>query len=91
MAKREQAHRHRLQTLETFYPYLGWFAGFTGFLACVAGAIYLAMNNHDAVAGGMLGVPCLGVIGWFIRSRLSTSDQPTAPAAPKRPPPKRRR
>src|SRR6266496_2421432 len=90
MAKGEQAHRHRMQSLEMIYPYLGWFAGFAGFLACIGGATYLAMNSHEAIAGAMLGVPCLGVIGWFIRSRL----EPTAgtsverAAVPKRAPTK---
>jgi hypothetical protein len=79
MAAREQRHRHRMQTLEMIYPYLGWFAGFVGFLASLAGATYLAMDNHEAVAGGMLGLPCLGVIGWFIRSRLPNAQSADAP------------
>jgi Predicted membrane protein (DUF2335) len=91
MARGEQAHRHRMQILEMFYPYLGWFAGFVGFLACIGGAAYLATNGHDAVAGGMLGVPCLGVIGWFIRSRLSPGEEPPASATQKRAAPQKRR
>jgi uncharacterized membrane protein len=78
MAKVEQTHRHRMQRLEMIYPYLGWLSGTVGFLACVIGAIYLAMNNHEAVAGGVLGVPSLGVIGWFIKARLAPSDVPVA-------------
>jgi len=75
MAKREQAHRHTAQRLEMLYPYLGLAAGFLGFLACIGGGILLALNDHDAVAGGMLGVPSLGVIGWFIHSRLSDAQE----------------
>lgn len=52
MAIREQAHRHQMQTFEMLYPYLGWFAGFVGFMACIAGATYLATNGHEPVAGG---------------------------------------
>ena len=66
MATREQGHRHRLQLLEMIYPYLGQCAGFVGFLSSVGGAVYLAMNDRPAVAGLILGVPCLGVIGWLL-------------------------
>jgi len=79
MARVEQTHRHHMQKLEMIYPYLGWLSGTVGFLVCVIGAGYLAMNNHEAVAGGMLGVPSLGVIGWFIKARLTSSDAPTSP------------
>jgi uncharacterized membrane protein len=82
MARREQCHRHRMQFLEMLYPYLGWFAGFVCFLACVIGAVYLAMNNRLIVAGALLGVPCLGVISWFIHSRLSSTESPPTARAP---------
>lgn len=89
MATREQRHRHRMQWLEMIYPYLGWFAGFAGFLTCVGLAAYLAVNNHEAVAAGLLGVPCFGVIGWFINSRLSNGQsQPPSRGSGSRPPAK---
>jgi uncharacterized membrane protein len=93
MAKGEQLHRHKMQYLEMIYPYLGWFAGFVCFLTCIAGSVYLAMNDRETIAGLLLGVPCLGVIGWFLNSRVSgpvttTKDGPKPPA--KRAPKKRR-
>jgi len=69
-------HRHRMQNLEMIYPYLGWLSGSVGLLACVGGAVYLAMNNHEGVAGGLIGVPSLGVIGWFVKARLSPANVP---------------
>ncbi|MDD2876062.1 MAG: DUF2335 domain-containing protein [Acidiphilium sp.] len=74
MAMGEQKHRHRLQMMETAYPYLGWLAGFVGFLVCVSGAIYLGINHQTAVALGLVGVPSVGAIGWFIRARIVQSD-----------------
>jgi hypothetical protein len=85
MAKGEQRHRHRMQWLEMVYPYLGWFAGFVGLLACVGGAVFLSMNGHEGVAGGMLGVPALGVIGWFIHARIKSDDTEPAQPPPQRP------
>jgi hypothetical protein len=79
MAVSEQGHRHKMQNLEMLYPYLGWAAGFVGFLACVGGAIYLAMNNEEHVALALLGVPVLGVIGWFIKARVGAA-QPAPPS-----------
>jgi len=93
MATREQGHRHKLQFLEMVYPYLGWFAGFVCFLVCIAGSVYLAMHDKPAIAAALLGVPCLGVIGWFINSRVSLGTTPpatTKDAPAKRPPRKRR-
>lgn len=91
MAKLEQHHRHRMQCLEMIYPYLGWFAGFVCFLACIAGAVYLAMNGRNIVAGLLLGVPCLGVIGWFVNSRLFGTESTSPARTPTKPAPKRRR
>jgi uncharacterized membrane protein len=85
MAQKEQSHRHRMQSLEMVYPYLGWFAGFVGLLACVILATYLGMNDHDKLAGGMLGVPSLGVIGWFIHARLGPSDSASGTGLPAKP------
>jgi len=76
MAKAAQMHRHLMQKLEMIYPYLGWLTGSVGLLACVGGAVYLAMNNHEGVAGGLLGVPLLGVVGWFVQARLSLASVP---------------
>ena len=70
MARREQSHRLRMQTLEMLYPYLGLLAGSLGFLACVAGAVYLSVHDRERVALALLGLPVLGVIGWFVRSRV---------------------
>ncbi|MDE8347220.1 MAG: DUF2335 domain-containing protein [Acidocella sp.] len=74
MAISEQKHRHRLQLIEIAYPYLGWLAGFVGFLVCVAGAIYLGLNRNTPVALGLIGVPSVGAIGWFIRARIDRID-----------------
>jgi hypothetical protein len=93
MATREQSHRHKLQFLEMIYPYLGWFAGFVCFLVCIAGSVYLAMHDKPVIAAALLGVPCLGVIGWFINSRVSlgTTQPAVAKAAPAKRPPRKRR
>jgi len=73
-----------MQLLEMVYPYLGWFAGFIAFLTCIAGSVYLALNNQEKVALALLGVPVLGVVGWFVRSRVSTAVQPATPAPARR-------
>ncbi len=72
------------------YPYLGQLAGFVGFLASLGGAVYLAMNDRPTVAGLLLGVPSLGVIGWFINSRVSAGSS-TPAAAPRKSRPRKRR
>ena len=83
-----------MQTLEMLYPYLGWFAGFVGFLACIAGAVYLALYDHENAALALLGLPVAGVIGWFIKSRApSATDRPPQVPATKakaRPPARRK-
>lgn len=74
MAVREQSHRHKMQRLEMIYPYFGWFSGTVGLLGCIGGAIYLAtLGGHDALAGGLMGVPVVGVLGWFINARISSA------------------
>ena len=87
MAMGEQSHRHKMQTLEMVYPYLGWFSGSVGFLICVAGAVYLGtIGGHDILAAAMLGVPVVGVIGWFINARISLSRTSAPPGpAPNKP------
>lgn len=78
MAMGEQKHRHRLQLMETIYPYLGWFAGFVGFLACIGGAVYLGLRGQTTVALALVGVPSVGAVGWFIRARIAQVDtEPT--------------
>jgi hypothetical protein len=74
MAISEQKHRHRVQMLEIAYPYLGWLAGFVGFLACVAGAIYLGLHQNTPVALALVGVPSVGAIGWFVRARIERTE-----------------
>ena len=74
MAKKEQAHRHRSQNLELLYPYIGLSAGFIGFLACIVAAAFLAIWGHDGIAFAFLGVPVVGVISWFVNSRISLSN-----------------
>lgn len=83
-------HRHKMQWFEMIYTYLGWLARFIGLLACVTAATYLALHDHDGVAAGMLGVPSLGVIGWFIRSGLNDPEdsRPAQDAMPSRSGPK---
>lgn len=78
MAKGEQSHRHKMQSLEMIYPYLGWFSGTVGFLTCVTGAIYLGTIDHDLLAGGLVAVPVLGVVGWFVHSRIGARSSETA-------------
>jgi uncharacterized membrane protein len=75
MARKEQEHRHTMQFLEILYSYLGWLTGSLGFIFCVAGAVYLALNDRDHVALALLGLPVLGVIGWFVRARVRLPSQ----------------
>src|SRR3954453_14890360 len=75
MAKSEQTHRHRMQSLEMLYPYVGMISGVICFGACIAGSVWLAIEGRETVAGLLLGVPCLGLISWFIRSRLPAPSQ----------------
>jgi len=76
---KEQAHRHKMQTLEMVYPYLGWFAGFVSFLTCIVLATILGLHGREWLACAFLGVPCIGAVGWFINSRISPhgDDIPT--------------
>jgi len=91
MAKKEQRHRHSSETLEIIYPYIGLGVGFLAFAGCIAGSIFLALHGHDTVAALMLGVPVLGVIGWFINSRISgANDEQSAVKGDANKPKKRR-
>lgn len=82
MAVREQKARHKLEFLTVAYPYIGLLCGFL--VACMSFtfAYLLGMAGHTEVAAAMVGVSALGVIGWFIRSRLTCTDaEPDRPAA----------
>lgn len=91
MAQAEQAHRHAMQRMEMSYPYWGLAAGFVGLVTCVGGAVTLGLYGHEGVAGGMLGVPALGVIGWFIKSRISGEGNQEAKPKPAPRPQRRKR
>jgi uncharacterized membrane protein len=75
MATREQAHRHRMQTAEIIYPYCGMIAGFVGLFGCIAASAYLGLRRDTTVALALLGVPVLGVLGYFINGRLASHDR----------------
>jgi uncharacterized membrane protein len=90
MAVIEQKFRHRMSLLTILYPYLGLITGFTIALTCFYLAYLLALENHPEVAGAMVGVSSLGVIGWFIKSRVGEKpDQGQLPVS-QRNSPKRR-
>jgi len=75
MATREQAHRHKMQIAEIIYPYCGMIAGFVGLFGCVAASAYLGLQHDTTVALALLGVPVLGVLGYFINGRLASHDR----------------
>jgi uncharacterized membrane protein len=75
MAMREQAHRHRMQIAEIIYPYCGMIAGFVGLFGCIAASAYLGLQHDTTVALALLGVPVLGVLGYFINGRLASHDR----------------
>lgn len=91
MAKKEQAHRHRTQNLELSYPYVGMLLGFIAFLACIAAAVFLTIWGREGIAWAFVGVPVVGVISWFVNSRISLSNpapptQQNTSKQPQRPP-----
>ena len=53
---------------------LGLLSGFIAALACIAGAIYLGMNEHQGLAGALIGVPLIGLVKVF---RDKPKDAPT--------------
>ncbi|MGI4792890.1 MAG: DUF2335 domain-containing protein [Janthinobacterium lividum] len=70
MALREQAHRHTMEKSANIYPFIGLVFGLIAFLCCIAGAVFLALNNQVIVAGLLVGAPLIGAVGWFVNSRL---------------------
>jgi len=74
MALSEQRFRHRMSLLTVIYPYLGLSCGFilSGFLFFLA--YRLGMAGRTFAAGSMIGVSALGVIGWFVKSRLEDRE-----------------
>jgi hypothetical protein len=66
-----------------------WFAmtqgtyGFLLALAVIGGAVYLAMNGHDWVAGTMLGAGAVGMVTGFQISRLTGTTKRSLPGQPK--------
>lgn len=83
MAIAEQRFRHRIALLTVLYPYLGLVLGFVIALACFYMAHLLGMGGKAQVATAMVGVSALGVIGWFIKSRLSGREEAETPYARK--------
>jgi len=71
MAESEQRHRHRLESLEHLYPFLGMGLGFIALLLCIGGGIHLATIGNTTIALALLAAPLIGSIGWFVKGRLS--------------------
>lgn len=78
MAEREQKHRHLQQNLASIYPYLGMTTGFLLAFGCVVLGFMLAMNGNLPGAALLVGVPVLGMVGWFIKSRIDPTEQRAA-------------
>jgi uncharacterized membrane protein len=74
-AMREQKHRHSMQQLEILYPYGGLICGFILMALCIAGAVFMGMENKPIIVGLLLGVPTLTGIGWFVKSRVQQPEQ----------------
>lgn len=71
MAETEQRHRHRLESLEHLYPFIGMGLGFVALLMCIAGGIHLATLGNTTIALALLAAPLIGSIGWFVKGRLT--------------------
>lgn len=82
MAILEQKHRHTVSLLAMLYPYCGLATGFVVAVTCFYLAYLLGMAGHDSVAAALVSVSALGVIGWFIRSRLSPASSDSSDSAP---------
>ena len=71
MAETEQRHRHRLESMEHLYPFIGMGLGFIALLMCIAGGIHLATLGNTTIALALLAAPLIGSIGWFVKGRLT--------------------
>jgi uncharacterized membrane protein len=60
---------------------IGQAAGLLVSLACIAGAVYLGINNHEVTAGVLAAIPTAAVIRAFFVPKLS--DQSKPPSSPK--------
>jgi uncharacterized membrane protein len=80
MAASEQRFRHRASLRTVLYPYAGLLCGFALAILLFTYAFFLGMAGHTVAAGSLSGVSVLGVIGWFITSRLDDrpAQSPTA-------------
>ena len=80
MAEKEQGHRHFQENLLNIYPFIGITSGFVLAALCVISAVYLGFEKNNVGAALMLGIPVLGMIGWFVKARISaTGEQKGAP------------
>lgn len=61
---------------------IGQIAGFLISISCVAGAVYLAMNKHEAVAGALTALPTAAVIQAFFAKRPGQPAGKDGPAPP---------
>lgn len=75
MAEREQKHRHFQANLANAYPYIGMIAGLLLASACIAAGFALALQGQLGGAALVLGVPVLGMVGWFVKARIGTAEQ----------------
>jgi uncharacterized membrane protein len=95
MAIIEQTHRHKMQTLEMLYPYLGLIGGLMALLAMIAGTVYLgATGGSEKIAIALIGANAVGAIGWFIKARNTfgrSADTKSRSSGEQRTPPTRRR
>lgn len=77
MAISEQNHRHKMQNLEMFFPYLGLITGFIGLLAMITGTVYIAVQGgSEKIALALIGANALGAIGLFIKARNAFERPP---------------
>jgi uncharacterized membrane protein len=83
MAEREQQHRHSydLQSMSWEYIYsgAGLIFGFLVAVALVAGAVYLAINDHEVIAGAFLAVSTVGMVARFIHGSTRRAHSSEAP------------
>jgi uncharacterized membrane protein len=90
MAINEQRFRHRVAMLTVLYPYAGLLSGLVLSALLFTRAFLLGMAGHTVAASAMVGVSGLGVIGWFIHSRLDDKPTRSSTASKSRPAKKQR-